>query len=228
MGTVPALLFRLARTPLFGILVRFGFAHLSGLIPVRRVRSNVRVVAFHHPRPAWRHHLLFVPKVGIPSLLAARLDQVPLLRDVLLAALECARDEPFASAGFALMVNGGAYQDVGQVHAHLAAPAPEAWLDKPTDVESATALLARAQVRAVHHPRPHRTTHVVLLPTLAHLHGAATDGRAEYIEAAIRATQELVVRLGLAKSGYTLVVGGPPGTSPDTPCFHLVAGERLA
>jgi len=68
---IAGLLFRLARSDLFSVVVRFGFAHLSGLLPVRRVGETEQVIAFHHPRPGWQPHILFVPKAGIASLLAS-------------------------------------------------------------------------------------------------------------------------------------------------------------
>src|SRR4051794_25235916 len=108
------LLFRLARHSLLDPVVRFGFAHLSALLPVRRVCETDRIIAFHHPRPSWPYHLLFVPKVGISSLLDIRPEQVPLIGQLIELAVATASQARVEAVGFALMVNGGAYQDVGQ------------------------------------------------------------------------------------------------------------------
>ena len=227
MRLVSRLLFRLARSRLLDVVVRFGFAHLSMLLPVRRVRETAQVIAFHHPRPAWAHHLLFVPKVGIPSLLAVRPEQAPLVRDLILLALEVACNEPYRSGGFALMVNGGAYQDVGQLHFHLAAPVPDQWYEQPVAPVGDT-LLESAHLWAFHHPRPRRATHIVLLAK--HGRDAGDAGRPQhndYLEDVIAATQTLTTRLRLVPGGYTLVAGGPPGTAPEMRCFHLVAGGRI-
>ena len=42
---------------------------LSGRLDVQRVYEDDRVLAFHHPRPAARIHVVVVPKRHVPSLL---------------------------------------------------------------------------------------------------------------------------------------------------------------
>ena len=42
---------------------------LSGRLDVQRVYEDERVLAFHHPRPAARIHVVVVPKRHVPSLL---------------------------------------------------------------------------------------------------------------------------------------------------------------
>ena len=44
---------------------------LSGKLDVQRVYEDDRVLAFHHPRPAARVHVVVVPKSHVPSLLHA-------------------------------------------------------------------------------------------------------------------------------------------------------------
>ena len=126
-------LFRIARNRLFDAVVRFGFAHLSALLPVRRVVETRDVLAFRHPRPSWPRHILFVPKASIPSLVAVRREQVALVRELFRLALKAASRQRLEVDGFAVLVNGGAYQDVGQLHVHLVSPAPELWYSCPDE-----------------------------------------------------------------------------------------------
>jgi len=217
------LLFRLARTGPLGSAVRFGFAHLSGLLPVQRVCETGDIVAFHHPRPAWDRHVLFVPKEPIPSLGSVRPEQVPLVRRLVELALEVAARERFDRDGFALLANGGAYQDVGQLHFHLASRAREAWYECP-DRPAGPALLEADALTAHRHPRPRRAVHIVMLPPRGPLAPAAPGLGEAFIDAVIIATQRLIVRLDLEVGGYTLAIGAPPGRPAPGPCFHLLAG----
>ena len=214
-------LFRLARSRPMGVVVRFGFAHLSGLLPVHRIGESAQIVAFYHPRPAWQPHVLFVPKVGIPSLLDVRPEQVPLVRALIQRALKRGASEGFPEEGFAVLVNGGAYQDVGQLHFHLAGWSGETWYACPDEVPSDTPpdlLLETERLVAFHHPRPQRAVHVVLRSRSGHVDSP-------FVDDAILATQTLVRRLDLLPTGYTLLANVRPGDEDQVECFHLVSGS---
>jgi histidine triad (HIT) family protein len=43
---------------------------LAGILPVDRVFEDDRVLAFHHPQPSARPHVVVIPKAHVPSLLA--------------------------------------------------------------------------------------------------------------------------------------------------------------
>jgi diadenosine tetraphosphate (Ap4A) HIT family hydrolase len=220
-------LFRLARSRSFSAVARFGFAHLSGWLPVHRIGETAQVLAFDHPRPSWQPHILFVPKAGIASLLNVRPEQVPLVRGLVQLALTTASEQGLAAHGFTLLVNGGAYQDVGQLHFHLAGQPCPVWYGTPEQT-TASVLLETECLTAVHHLRPQRTTHLVLRPRPGGR--AATPGQgfdATFIDAAITATQALVRTLGLLADGYSLIVNQRPGEAEPAPCFHLVSGDVL-
>jgi signal transduction histidine kinase len=74
------LIMKIARNPVSGALVGWMFAHMSGLLPVRRVGTTPHVVAFHHPRPSWKTHVLLVPKQQVRSLVELAI-WTALLRD---------------------------------------------------------------------------------------------------------------------------------------------------
>ena len=228
---ISKVLFRLARNRLFDAVVRFGFAHLSALLPVGRVVETPHVIGFCHPKPSWARHVLFVPKVGIPSLAAVRPDQVAVVRELFGLALKVASREGLERDGYVVMVNGGAYQDVGQVHVHLASPAPELWYSCPDGVP-AEVLLESDGLVAFRHPQPRRAAHVVIVPgqggevdSAAGVGGSAGEGFDDgFVEGAIVATQELVRSLRLLDGGYSLVISRSPGASRGGQSFHLVAG----
>lgn len=112
-------LFALARGRAAGAGVRWGFAHISGRLPVSRVYESKAVVAFHHPRPSYAVHVLIVPKRGITGVRAIGVGDGPLLVEVVAAARAVARRLDLERHGYRLVVNGGAYQDVCQLHFHL-------------------------------------------------------------------------------------------------------------
>lgn len=105
-------LFALARQRWVGALVGFGFAYGSCLLPVKRVRETRRILAFYHPRPSWPGHMLLVPKRRIPSLLH-------LLDDTLLLEIVQMAGEITAGRTAVLCANGGARQEIAQLHFHL-------------------------------------------------------------------------------------------------------------
>ena len=106
------LAFAAARTPLAGAVVRFGFAHVRRLLPLRVVEQGERVAVYEHPRPVYgTYHHIAVPSVGVPDVVALA---GPAHTDVRAELVEI-----LARRGDTALVNAGPRQDVGQVHFHL-------------------------------------------------------------------------------------------------------------
>ena len=113
------LLFRLARTRLAGYVVGWMFAHISCMIPVKRLYETATLLAFHHPQPSYPVHILIVPKRncrGLESLSSADAD---FLVDLFAAVQKLVQDFDLERTGYRLIGNGGAYQDIPQLHFHL-------------------------------------------------------------------------------------------------------------
>lgn len=111
--------FALSRRRAGGAVVGWTFAHASGWLPVSRLYETDAVVAFHHPKPSYAVHVLIVPKRAIAGInaLGPADRSVPL--DVVMAAQQVVRGLRLDRSGYRLVVNGGAFQDVGQLHFHL-------------------------------------------------------------------------------------------------------------
>lgn len=92
---------------------------MSFLIPVDRLHETERGVAFNHPKPSHRTHILIVPKRQIRSLLALTEAETPVIQDVIFTTQHLVKELGLEAGGFRLVVNGGAYQDVMQIHWHL-------------------------------------------------------------------------------------------------------------
>lgn len=97
--------------------------HLSGLLPVNRLFETPRLVAFRHPRPVYATHILIVPKRAIRDLaeLASERDEFGLqfMKDLLDCVRRIVVEFDLERPGYRLIVNGGSYQDVPELHFHL-------------------------------------------------------------------------------------------------------------
>jgi histidine triad (HIT) family protein len=116
---IASLLFGIARGPIGGRLVGWVFAHASGLLPIRRRYESKRVLAFDHPRPSYPVHILIVPKKAICGFEDLGKADLAIVADTFAAAQLLVEDLELAGRGYRLIVNGGAYQDVKQLHFHL-------------------------------------------------------------------------------------------------------------
>ena len=100
-------------TPLIGSI----FAHMSFVIPVKRLRETETLMAFHHPKPSYAFHVLLLPKKVIPSLKEFDPTDTTFLTD-LYSTVQSLVDE-FQLPSYRLILNGGEYQDFPQLHFHL-------------------------------------------------------------------------------------------------------------
>jgi histidine triad (HIT) family protein len=90
---------------------------MSFLIPVTRLRETSNLIAFHHPSPSYKFHVLIVPKREIASLAQLDPQDATFLTD-LHSAVQSLVDE-FQLQAYRLIVNGGEYQDFPHLHFHL-------------------------------------------------------------------------------------------------------------
>ncbi|MCB9419170.1 MAG: HIT domain-containing protein [Ardenticatenaceae bacterium] len=112
-------LFKLARSSLVGWIVGWLFAHMSFVIPVDRLRETETLIVFHHPKPSHPVHILLVPKRQLPNLLAIDPAEADFFADLYRIVQELVVELALEKPGYTLLVNGGAYQDVPQLHFHL-------------------------------------------------------------------------------------------------------------
>ena len=92
---------------------------MTTLMPVNKLYETKLVLAFYHPKPAHNIHILIVPKRAISSFADLSETDLPVVNDVILTAQHLVKELQLAEKGYRLLVNGGAYQDVKQIHFHL-------------------------------------------------------------------------------------------------------------
>jgi histidine triad (HIT) family protein len=101
----------------FAPLIGWIFTHMSFLIPVNRLRETSNLLAFYHPTPSYKFHVLILPKRQVDSLIKLDPEDTAFLTD-LYAAVQSLVNE-FQLGAYRLVVNGGEYQDFPHLHFHL-------------------------------------------------------------------------------------------------------------
>ena len=90
---------------------------MSFLIPITRLRETPSLIAFHHPSPGYKFHVIILPKRQVNSLASLDPHDTIFLTD-LFSAVQSLVDE-FHLTAYRLIVNGGEYQDFPHLHFHL-------------------------------------------------------------------------------------------------------------
>jgi histidine triad (HIT) family protein len=114
-------LIRLARSPAGGLITGYLFAHMSFAIPVKRLRETATLIAFRHPRPAYPVHILLVPRRRLRSLAQLTAADTDFMQELFQVVNQLVQEMGLEPAGYRLIANGGAYQEVAQLHFHLVA-----------------------------------------------------------------------------------------------------------
>ena len=104
-------------------LIGWIFEHMSFVIPVKRLRETETLMAFYHPKPSYKFHVLLVPKKAVASLQEFDPKDSAFLTE-LYAAVQSLVEE-FQLSAWRLIVNGGEYKDFPQLHFHLISPSPQ-------------------------------------------------------------------------------------------------------
>ncbi len=98
--------------------------------PCTSCRETATLLAFYHPQPAYPVHILILPKRATPSLAALTAQDAALLVEVFQTVQGLVEELGLEIEGYRLIVNGGAYQDLPQLHWHLVAGRPIVSEDK--------------------------------------------------------------------------------------------------
>ncbi|SRR6266498_1205263 len=104
---------------LFAPLIGWIFEHMSFAIPVKRLRETETLMAFYHPKPAYRFHVLLVPKKAVASLKELDPLDTTFLTDLYSTVQNLVNEFQLAEGAYRLIVNGGKVQDFPQLHFHL-------------------------------------------------------------------------------------------------------------
>jgi len=95
---------------------------LTGKAPIERVFEDDLVLAFHHPRPIARFHVVIIPKRHTPSLLGPEALDPVLLAAMVRAVQAVAAGLDVARDGVKLTANAGAPNVTPHMHWHVTSP----------------------------------------------------------------------------------------------------------
>jgi histidine triad (HIT) family protein len=110
---------RIKQSPAAQKALGWSFEHLSFLIPAKRLKETPTLIAFYHPRPCYKVHVLIVPKKALSSLMEVKNSDADFLLDLVKTTQELVKELALEPEGYRLIVNGGANQDLPQLHFHL-------------------------------------------------------------------------------------------------------------
>ncbi len=86
-------------------------------LPGRRLWESDKLVVIEHPRPVDAFHALLIPKQAIAGLQDVQPDHADLLFEVIQIAGKLAG--AYGLQHYKIVVNGGAYQEIPQLHFHM-------------------------------------------------------------------------------------------------------------
>ena len=108
---------RLLRFRVIAFLIGWIFTHMSFAIPIKRLRETSNLIAFQHPSPSYRIHLLLVPKRQVQTLADFDPTDTAFLTDLYSTVQSLVKELDLKA--YRLIVNGGEYQDFPHLHFHL-------------------------------------------------------------------------------------------------------------
>ncbi len=112
-------LFSLSKTKLGDLIVGLSFGKFNKLLPIKRITETDKVIAFWHPKPSYRNHILIVPKKSIKKLTSLEKNDMKYVDEVYLIAKELVVRFNLEKEGYSVITNSGSKQKVKQLHFHL-------------------------------------------------------------------------------------------------------------
>ena len=114
-----ALIYRLTRSLFFVKLISVVFLHANFIFPGKRLAETPHWLVIRHPHPAYPLHILLIPRTAITDWLALPTSSPELWAEFVELSQSLIREEGLENKGYRLIVNGGEYQSIPQLHVHL-------------------------------------------------------------------------------------------------------------
>jgi len=112
-------LFKLSQTKLGEIIIGIAFGKLSKLLPVEKLKENKFAIAFKHPKPTYKIHILIVPKKTIRNMSELNSKDFVYIKNIFKISQEIIKDLGLENKNYRIIINGGENQKVKQLHFHL-------------------------------------------------------------------------------------------------------------
>lgn len=112
-------LYRFARTSVGKKVVGMMYQHFNKYMPVNKIFEDNSLTAFYHPQPSYSIHILIVPNKSVSNFLALENYEKDFYHDLVKCVAWIVDELNLSERGYRLIVNGGAYQEIPQLHFHL-------------------------------------------------------------------------------------------------------------
>jgi len=89
---------------------------IHGDLPVDKVYESESVIAFHHTRPFWEHHVVIVPRNHIESIASEEAKDVELMGEIMGVISNIAKEFNQQFGGCHVGTNVGSYQSAKHMH----------------------------------------------------------------------------------------------------------------
>ena len=119
MALLTNIALKIASLPISRLWIGVMFTHFSSHLPLDYLKENASLVAFRHPRPAYPTHILLVPKKAIANLESLTAEDSLFMIELFQCVQELVSEFNLTEKGYRLIVNGGKYQEIQQLHFHL-------------------------------------------------------------------------------------------------------------
>jgi len=110
------LIFQIAKLNILSKLVGKTFEYASKIIPIKRIFEDKYIIAFNHPKPLYKIHILLIPKKEIKDI--TELYKYPQYSNAILKAINVIKDK-LNTNDLHIVTNIGKYQEIKQLHFHL-------------------------------------------------------------------------------------------------------------
>lgn len=212
-----ALLFRIAKSPFMGAFVGNAFRFLPWAIPVKKVFFSRETLAFQHPQPCYKNHLILSPRKAVRNL-PGMASNASCFEAIFQAAQRLSATLPPYHDSFTLVANGGKRQEVQQVHFHMFTD--YAMVNAFTAQEPPeNCLCPDEDICVFPHPNPNWAFHFIIQPS--------TDHPQAYFKSVLQCIDRLNAEYDIVSKGYSLVYQHTANTTDVLPVFHIVSGKKL-
>jgi histidine triad (HIT) family protein len=92
---------------------------MNAALPGQRLYQSQTVYAIFHPSPAYPLHILIIPKRPITGLDQLNEGDGELMMEIIQVVQQLIERFHLQVHGYRLIVNGGSYQEIPQLHFHL-------------------------------------------------------------------------------------------------------------
>ena len=212
-----ALLFRIAKCPFTGAFVGNAFRFLPWAIPVKKVFFSRETLAFQHPQPCYKNHLILSPRKAIRNL-PGMASNDSCFEAIFQAAQHLSATLPPYHDSFTLVANGGKKQEVQQVHFHMFTNHEMVNVCNIQEPVS-NGFYRDENISILPHPSPNWEIHFVLQPS--------TEHPQDYFKSVLQSINQLNAEYDIVSRGYSLVYQQTPNIADVLPVFHIVSGKKL-